>query len=105
MKKNLRSWMAAFVLVAMAWAVAAPALAAPARSSSRAPGVTAAGFLSRLVSELYLEIRTWLGASGLQSATAASGGGMDPNGTSASAPSGSATTTTIFSGGGMDPNG
>ena len=89
MKKISRSWMAALVLVVMVSAMAAPAFAAPAHSTSRAPGVRPAGFLSELLAEVYSEIRGWLGDSGLQSATEAGGGGMDPNGTSAPTPTSS----------------
>ncbi len=105
MSNSLRSSIVALVLVAVVLAVAAPALAAPVERTPRRAGITGVGFLSQLMAEVYMELQDWFGGAGLQSQTAASNGDMDPNGTSAPAPSAPSSAATLSpSGGAMGPS-
>ena len=80
MKKNLRSWMATLVLVAVVMVVAVPAFAATFEMPPRAAGGTVGSFMGQLAWGIYSEVRSWLEDWGLQSAPAASGAAMDPDG-------------------------
>ena len=106
MRRTIGSWMVALALSALVATLSVPAFAAPVGRAARVEVASGPGLLARLAERLYTEVRDWFSGPGLQSATEASDGAMDPNGTSSPAPSSpSSSVVTTPSGGGLSLDG
>jgi hypothetical protein len=102
MRKSLRQAASALLVAAMVLALASPVVAAPRAEPT---GPTSVASLPSF-GELMAWVGQWLQPLSPDRISAASGRGMDPNGTSTSIESDSPTdSVTPESGRGMDPNG